>query len=44
MNIIESSVYTDNAMKFGSLGEILLLTFSMLIRYRDLDREKNQYS
>lgn len=38
--VLESNAFTLNGLKFGGLGEVIFLSFSMAEKYRNIQREK----
>lgn len=41
-NIIENTIFTEHALKFGSAFEVIFLSLSMAMRYREIQKEKNE--
>ena len=41
-NLIENNIFTEHALKFGSALEVIFLSVSMAMRYRQIQQEKFQ--
>ena len=42
MGIVQPNILTINGLKMGSLGEVIFLSFTMVEKYRELQKEKEQ--